>query len=341
MGTIIDAGRPPARVLIPATLDALLLPAADAGLRQLFGTTMGTCWSARFVPGLIDDAALLMAIQAALDVVVEQMSTWLPSSAISRFNDAPAGSRHTLPAGFVHVLRAALALARDSGGAYDPAVGALVDLWGYGPAGARTTLPSAEAIAAARACCGWRRLSFDDRRASLMQPGGLRLDLSSIAKGYAVDQVCEVLCAHGVEHFLVEIGGELRGLGCKPDGTPWWVDIERHDDDDHLAPLRVALHGLAVATSGDARRCFVADGRRCSHTLDPRSGWPIADTLASVTVLHPSCMLADGLATAIAVLGPSQGLEFAERRAIAARIVERADGVALERTTAAFRQMLE
>src|SRR3546814_577772 len=180
---------------------------------------------------------------------------------------------------FRDVLRSALALARDSGGAYDPTAAPLVDLWGFGPAPRVQVVPSEAAISAARAVVGWQRLPFDPVTRHVMQPGGLRLDLSAIAKGHGVDLVCAALRAHGIEHFLVEVGGELRGRGCKPDGLPWWVALE-HAQEEISAPVRIALHGLAVASSGDAFQHFTVNGRRYSHTLDPRSGWPVSNVLA-------------------------------------------------------------
>lgn len=314
----------PPRVLIPTALSDLPTPPpADAELRVLRGESMGTRWTVKLVAGDLPAARLASAIQAELDRVVAQMSSWLPASDLCRYNAASAGSWHALPEDFFTVLRAALALARDSEGAYDPAAGALVDLWGFGPSPRRAALPAPEEIAAALRHCGWRRLRFDEAGRRLEQPGGLRLDLSSIAKGHGVDLVCACLRALGVEHFLVEVGGELRGRGCKPDGMPWWVDVESPSGAEALPVTRVALHGLAVASSGDYLRAFEADGRRYSHTLDPRTGWPIAHGLAAVAVLHERCLDADALATALCVLGREAGLAYAERRGIAARFVQR------------------
>ncbi|HET8881742.1 MAG TPA: FAD:protein FMN transferase [Solimonas sp.] len=337
----MNVAAPPARILVPPVLDDLpRLPDAHAAVREWSGETMGTRWSVKCAPTGDVAPTVPLAIQQALDRIVGQMSTWLPSSELSVYNDAAAGRAFTLSAGFATVLDVALQLARDTGGAYDPSVGALVDLWGFGPAPRRTMPPSSQAIAAASARCGWRRLDFDAAQGRITQPGGLRLDLSSIAKGYGVDRVCDVLRASGIDHFLVEIGGELRGHGVKPDGLPWWVDIERTADDAAFTPLRIALHGLAVATSGDARRFFDADGTRHSHTIDPRSGRPIDDAVASVTVLHRECLHADALATAIAVMGVADGLAFAERRGLAARLVERRGAQTREHFTTAFAAML-
>lgn len=330
------------RVLIPPTLAELPpIPALDAGVWSLAGTTMGTHWRVRLVPAAFADRQQIEgAIQNVLDRLVLQMSTWLPQSELCRFNAAPADTPVLLSAEFAAVLTAALQVASDSGGAYDPTTAPLVDLWGFGPAPRSQAMPADAAISAARAAVGWQRLHFDSSSRCAIQPGGLRLDLSAIAKGYAVDRVCAVLRTHGVEHFLVEVGGELRGQGCKPDGLPWWVELERTLEET-CAPLRVALHGLAVASSGDALQHFTAGGRRYSHTIDPRSGWPVADALAGVTVLHCECMWADALATAIYVLGADAGFKYACERALAVRLLLRTDDGLHERMTPAFVAMLD
>jgi thiamine biosynthesis lipoprotein len=178
----------------------------------------------------------------------------------------------------------------------------------------------------------------------VLQPGGVQFDLSSVAKGFAVDRVSHALRDLGAADHLVEIGGELRGSGTKPDGSPWWVALDQPaagDAGDPACETIVALHGLSVATSGDAQRYFERDGRRWSHTIDPRTGRPVSDRLAAVTVLHPSCMRADALATALTVLGPDGGLDYATACGLAARfVIRRARGIE-ERITPAFAAMLE
>ncbi|ALD93712.1 Membrane-associated lipoprotein involved in thiamine biosynthesis [Cupriavidus gilardii CR3] len=172
----------------------------------------------------------------------------------------------------------------------------------------------------------------------------MSIDLCAIAKGYAVDAVSAWLSARGVSHHLVEIGGELRGEGVKPDGMPWWVELESPPAADDAAAdaarTVVALHGLSVATSGDYRRYFDSGGRRYAHTLDPRTGYPVSHALASVTVLHRRCMMADALSTALTVLGPEAGMAFATQRGIAARMLLRTPSGFTERMSPAFAAML-
>lgn len=306
-----------------------------AALDALRGETMGTRWSVKLAQDKPREA-LRRGIQRELDAVVGQMSPWKADSDLGRYNRAPASTWHTLPAEFAIVLEAALALARDSDGAYDPTVGPLVDLWGFGPAPRRGAAPSAETIAAARARVGWRRLRFDAANRRLQQPGGLQLDLCAIAKGRGVDRVAGWLHANGVADCLIEVGGELRACGTRPDGAPWRVGVERPAVGG--APLQtiVALRDLSIATSGDRWNAFDDGGLRYAHTIDPRTGRPAAHRLASVTVLARECMRADALATALGVLGPDTGLAWAQARGIAALFVLRGAPGLEERMTAAF-----
>lgn len=344
------------RVLIPTSLTAPPpTPAAGGRVRQWAGQTMGTTWSVSAV--LADDGAdsgddIKAAIEAVFANVIAQMSNWSETSDLSRFNRAPAGAWVTLPEEGFTVLQAALQVARDSGGAYDPSAGPLVDLWGFGPVGhvgARQTAPTVDDVARARQRCGWQRIEVDVPNRRARQPGGLALDFCAIAKGFAVDAVSRCLDAHGVTHHLVEIGGELRGQGLKPDGMPWWVELESpqaggHGRNAHGTPSTprtlVALLGLSIATSGDYRRYFEQDGRRFAHTIDPRTGYPAAHALASVTVIHRDCMLADAFSTALTVLGPQAGMEFARRHALAARFLVRTPRGFDELTSPAFAAML-
>lgn len=323
------------RVLIPLDIDP---PAPPAGGRvhELGGETMGTTWSVRLVAPDVP-AGLFAGITDALAQVIAQMSTWEPGSDLSRFNAAPAGTWQVLPDGLFTVLEQALALAEDSGGAFDPTIGPVVNLWGFGPEGGRS-VPAPDMIAAALGRCGWQRLLLDRYGKRALQPGGLHVDLSGIAKGYAVDLVARRVSEAGIAAYLVEIGGELRGQGVKPDGSPWWAALETPAG--IASETIVALHGLSAATSGDYRRFFMDDATRYAHTIDPRTGRPVAGDLASVSVLDPDCMRADGLATVLGVLGVEDGMVWARERKIAARFLSRDGADFVERTTPAFDAML-
>jgi thiamine biosynthesis lipoprotein len=339
-------------VLVPLDIDPAT-PAAGSRAQHLAGRSMGTDWSAQFLvpPQLAAATAdgLQAALQDELDAIVAQMSHWEPDSLLSRYNRAEAWTWHTLPPQFFDVIDYALQVQAASHGAYDPAAGALVGLWGFGPlrrydqAGFQAPAPDAVAAVLARRAAGQPVLDREGRR--LLQPGGLLLDLSAVAKGSAVDRLGACLARHGIQHYLVEAGGELRGAGVKLDGSPWWVALEGVPDGEPAASIPaavVALHGMAVATSGDYRRYYQHRNGRASHTLDPRSGAPIANGIASVTVLAPTCMAADALSTALTVLGLDAGLAFAEARALAARFLVRgADGALREHSSPAWRALLQ
>lgn len=274
------------------------------------------------------------ALQATLAAVIASMSQWEPTSALSHFNRAPAGEWQALPEDLTHVLDAALAVHRASAGAFDPAAGALSELWGFGAAGRRTDIPAAPAIAAALAVSGC--VAIERQGDATRRTARVLLDLSGIAKGYAVDALALCLRTLGHRDFLVEIGGEWVGSGVRPDAQPWWIALETPPG-IALAPFRVALHGLACATSGDYRR-FIPDGaRRLGHTLDPGTGRPIDNGVISVNVLALDCMTADAWATALTVLGPEKGLATAEREGLAARIMT---GDGQERLSSALSAML-
>lgn len=338
-------------VLVPLSID-LALPPGGSVLRKAAGRSMGTSWSAQMLipPGVAADFAadLETALQRELDEIVAQMSHWDDTSLLARYNRAPGGSWHALPPQFFDVIDFALQVHEDTAGAYDPAAGALVQLWGFGPTGRHDSagfqLPSPLEVASTLARRARAAPQLDRKERRLLQPGGAVLDFSSIAKGYGVDRLGSCLERHGVRHYLVEVGGELRGAGVKPDGEPWWVEIEGVPDaapSANPAQAVVALHGLAVATSGDYRSYFDYGRQRASHTLDPRSGHPIANRVASCTVVASTCMVADAMSTALTVMGAEAGVAFADARGIAARYLVRSDGGLREHVTAGWQELLQ
>lgn len=328
------------RVLVPALTTPPARPVGGS-VRAFDGKTMGTTWSAKAVlPATVDLAALEAMIQRALDAVVAQMSPWEPLSDLCRYNRAPAGSWIRLPEATLTVLRRAIEVAETSDGAFDPTLGALTDLWGFGPRPFSGAPPERDAVTALRETGGWKRLTLDGE--ALFQPGGLKLDLNGIAKGFGVDQAAAALDRAGVKSYLVEVGGELRGTGAKPDGQPWWVELERPPSANDAEKTLVALHDLSVATSGDYRRFFDHEGRRYAHTLDPATGAPVTHATVSVTVLATDCMSADAWATALTVMAPDAALAFAAKHDLAALIVSRAaTGGLEERLSPALRAMLD
>jgi thiamine biosynthesis lipoprotein len=207
-------------------------------------------------------------------------------------------------------------------------VGSLVELWGFGASGPRDGAPSAQNVEALVAVAGHRNLRLDSESLSVLKDTELALDFSSVAKGYGVDVVANWLQEQGVRRYLVEVGGEMRVSGLSHRGDAWQVAIEKPDSAIRTAAAGIALTDGAIATSGDYRNFFELDGRRYSHLIDPRTGWPVAHDLVSVTVIHPSAMLADAWATALTVLGAEAARVVAQQQGLAVYFIQR-DGESL------------
>lgn len=323
------------RIALPDQVDEAAVRAHDATLPMMTiqGQAMGTLWRIHATPPRdVAPMAIRHAVQRRLDALVAQMSHWEEVSELCRFNRLVPGAWAMLSLDFATVIQAALEIARASEGAFSPSIGALVDLWGFGPPGPVEAAPDAAAIAAVLPVSDWRLLDFELATRRLRQPGGLALDLSAIAKGYAVDAVMRDLAAMGIVHALVEVGGELSGRGLRPDGQPWWVDLELPSG-ACLAPLRVGLHGLSVATSGS----YV----RGAHNLDPRTGHPATGGVTACSVIHMSTMLADGWASALTVLPLETGMALATRMGMAVRWIVGEGASAREWLSPALLAMLE
>jgi len=312
---------------------------------KLSGPTMGTRYAVSIVGGRERDASDLRGqIDERLAAVNRRMSTYDPESELSRFNASGSTDWFEVSAETASVVRSALRLARESGGAYDPTVGPLVNLWGFGPGKRREAPPTVAEIAAAKMAVGSDRVEARvDPPALRKSSPGVYVDLSSIAKGHGVDAVAGLLEDAGVSAYLVEIGGEVRARGVKPNGRPWRIGVEKPDESPPVAgraPQRIVeLRDRSLATSGDYRNFFEHGGRRYSHTIDPTTGRPVKHGLATVTVLADACRDADGLATALLVLGPDAGYDWAVERGVAALFVSRTDADELvERTTPAWDQ---
>lgn len=309
----------------------------DRAVHTLYGETMGTRWRVCLVAGArVSLPPLHDAVQAVLDGIVAQMSTWEADSDISRYNRADAGSWQSLPRPFSDVLRCALEIADASGGAYDPTVGPLVDLWGFGAGGRGPRVPGAAEIEAVLARVGWQAIALRDDPPAVLQPGGVALDLSAIAKGHGVDALAACLRERGIDSALVDVGGELSGFGRKPDGTPWRILVEASPGVEDDAPCVLPLDGFAVATSGVHWHRFEHAGRAYAHTLDPRTGAPVEHAPAAVTVVADDAMRADAWATALTVMGLDEGFAFARAHGLAARFVAAGAGGDGVRTTPAF-----
>lgn len=314
------------RLAIPTHLSASLFAGRQraGALVRFGGETMGTDWS---VLAIDPPDQSLPAIETVFARIIDQMSNWEAASSISRFNAAPVGEWVPLPHDLLLVLCAGLDMAQLSGGAFDPAIGHIVGRWGFGP----------QAGSGDEHGPCWQAIEVDGDRAR--RHAHVALDLSGIAKGFAIDAVTQALLDCGVANFLVEVGGELRGAGVKPDLQPWWIDAETPPGLS-VPTLRVALSGLAVATSGDYRRFRMEAGRRLSHSIDPVRRMPMPEDVAAVTVLHDSAMWADAWATAITVMGMERGMALATRHGIAARLIRRIGKAGQDYLTPALAAML-
>ena len=299
---------------------------------------MGTVYSVRIVaptdePSL-DLQGLNEQIAARLDELEEHFSTYRPDSEISRFNALAGQGWFPVSPVFLDVLRQAESASGLSGGAFDPTVGPLVELWGFGAGEDSGLIPQREDLEQLLPSTGYMHLQLRETPPAVrrLRPG-VQLDFSAIAKGYAVDEIWELLSQAGLSDYLVEIGGEVRTRGVRADGGDWSIGIESPDGSGVTEAVR--LRDAAIATSGDYRNYFQYQGRRYSHLLDPRTGWPVAHDLTAVSVVSDTAAVADALATALLVLGPTDGLELAEREHIAARLVVRsADGLTILHTPA-------
>lgn len=281
---------------------------------QISGTKMGTSYNITVVADQPAPADLEQRIEAALDFIDQSMSTYKADSEISHFNAQSVAEPQMISPQFADVLDVSKLIWEQSAGAFDPTVGPLVDLWGFGPVPTDDLVPSDEQIAQALATVGYQHLSIDMQIISKAAP--IRLDLSAVAKGYAVDQVADLLEMLALPDYLVEIGGEMRLGGSNPKGQPWRIAVEMPAVIPQVQRV-IAAHDVAIATSGDYRNYFEQDGVRYSHTIDPRTGKPIGHSLASVTVVAETCAEADAWATALMVLGEEQGMVLAEELGLA------------------------
>jgi thiamine biosynthesis lipoprotein len=294
----------------------------DLVRHALNGPTMGTRWSALFfAPAAVDPGPVQTALQAAVDAVDAQMSTWKPDSALMHLNRSPVGEWLTLRLDLARVLALGLTIGRASGGAFDIGQGDAVRAWGFGPEGANPQAIRAAMEAPRRPA--HEVLEIDGVNVRKTAP--LTLDLNGIAKGHGVDRLAEVLRDHAIADALVGIDGEMRALGLRPDGTPWTIAVEAPDPGRRAAQSILTLQDAAVATSGDYRHWVTVQGRRLSHTMDPRRGAPLLASPAAVTVIAPTCAEADAWATALMVAGAEAGARMAEQAGLNALFLLRGD----------------
>lgn len=312
----------------------------------LDGETMGTVYSVKIVKGDLEKTHqsaddIKLSIDSLLNGVNLQMSTYLDTSEITRFNKYDKTDWFSISIDFAFVLKNSLRISKLSRGTFDITVGPLVNLWGFGPENRVTLIPSNKEIDERRKLTGFQKISVR------MNPPAVKkvmpemyLDLSAIAKGYGVDKVTALLENDGIRNFLVDIGGEISTRGINHQGQVWKIGVSTPDEEYGIQKV-IPLENKSVATSGDYRNYFEKDGIRYSHTIDPRTARPITHKLTSVTVLHDTCMIADAYATAIDVLGPDDGYNFAVNQELAVFMIVRDSDAFIEKMTPELEKILE
>jgi len=308
----------------------------------LQGRTMGTTYNIKVVATIeqVETLKLQQKIDAVLKQVNQEMSTYIPNSEISVFNQSKSIEPVEVSAGFARVLKESIRLGKLTEGKLDVTVGPLVNLWGFGPEQRPEVVPSEETLEATKKRVGLQNLVLEDNLLTKKIPD-LYVDLSTTAKGYGVDVIAELIESNGITNYLVEIGGEMRLKGFKNTGELWAIAIEKPLTNERSVQQVIIPKDNAVATSGDYRIYFEADGQRFSHIIDPATGKPIKHKLVSVTVIHPSSMTADGLSTSLMVMGMEQGMAFAVKNDLAALFIAKTENGFDEQFTVKFKQYLK
>ncbi|MGB0360068.1 MAG: FAD:protein FMN transferase [Endozoicomonas sp.] len=348
----------PAVVLIIAVLTVL---GARPRLYSFQGQIMGTTYNVSYVSDIFDHPVSIVSekVHAALVDVDKRMSTYKPDSELMQFNRSEVGKPFQVSPDLVELVVQAKGISNMSGGQYDITVGPLVNLWGFGPSGIEQGLvdsesvntpeflewmktqygkvPDLKSIAEAVDRVSYQHLKTDSNASTLTRELPLFVDLSSIAKGYGVDQAAKVLVAEGIDDFLVEVGGEVSVNGVKPNGQPWRLAVIGPEMGKNGMSVLVEPGDKSLATSGDYLNFFEVDGQRYSHTINPVTGWPEAKRVAEVAVIADTTARADALATMFMVIGDEKGLELANQLGIAARFAYYTGGSFETVTSEAFK----
>ena len=309
-------------------------------VEHIYGHTMGTTYNVKYPKvTAVDKAKVKQLIDKRLIHVNKLMSTYDPTSELSRFNQYRFEQPFAISPETRKVVLEAMRLGELSDGVLDVTVGPLVNLWGFGPTMRPESIPSQQDVDAVRAYTGLDKLTVVKDGLVKAHPQ-LYVDLSTIAKGYGVDVVAELLEEQGVESYLVEIGGEMRVKGDKGNGSEWLIAIEKPVSDARAVQKIISIGDNAIATSGDYRNYYEQDGVRYSHLIDPRTGKPIQHNTVSVTVIYPSSMTADGMATAFNVMGWESAIALAEQNDLAVFIVKREGDSFVEYSSPAFESLV-
>ncbi|MBU3917668.1 FAD:protein FMN transferase [bacterium] len=313
-------------------------------LIEFSGLALGTTYSIKIanLPDKIPPGSLNKEIDSLLKEIEASMSIFPSSSEISQFNQYTKTDWFRISPQILEVIKESIRISKLSDGAFDITTGGLIDLWGFGKKVTLNTIPDSEKIRELKSHIGYEKIITMENPAAIRKKDpNLAINLSAIAKGFAVDKVAELFGKKGIPNYLVEIGGEIRTGGFKQGKKLWVVAIERPEKERRTFQRIVKMKNNGMATSGDYRNFFEINQQRFSHTLDPETGRPVVNNLASVSVIHDSCMTADALATAFMVLGEKDALSLAEHENLAVFIIVRTKKGLEERMSSAFKLFLE
>lgn len=321
----------------------ILLSCQDNTYLKLQGMTMGTTYHITFEAHQVDSEAMHNAIDQRLEEINQRMSTYISDSELMLLNAAPSGECFAVSTDTLAVIADAMRINQLTDGAFDPGLGPLIELWGFDRKDTNNRIPSAEEIAHHKTQLSFSESKLDyDNSCITKGSDHLFINLSAIAKGYAVDAIAELMeQQYAIQNYLVEVGGEVKVKGVNGRGVPWSIAIESPTTGNRAVQKIINPGIMGVATSGDYRNYFERDGKRYSHTIDPVTGYPIEHSLASVTVVHPSTMTADGLATALMVLGEEKGMKLAEQHGWAVFMIVKDSQGFKELSSTAFEQYLK
>lgn len=330
-------------IILLVGCDTKAPPQPGPRMLDFSGPTMGTQYHIKVLDVPEGDAAVQLkrTVEQRLDQLNGMMSTYDSSSDVSLFNNSESVQWENVPDELAQVVGEAVHTGLMTEGAFDITCGPLVDLWGFGPDPRNPDrIPTDQQIAEAKARIGLKKIEYQlDPHAIRKTIPELRIDLSGVAKGFAVDQIALLFRSLGIASFLVDIGGEVRAQGINPDGKPWRIGIEPPLPGVRQVQRVVELTDMAMATSGDYRNYFEHDGVRYSHIIDPRTGRPIHHRLVSVSVVDPTCARADALATGLMVLGPEEGYRLAKEQELAVLMIVKTDTGFCEKMTPEFERI--
>jgi len=287
---------------------------------KLHGSTMGTTYNIQYVNNdeSINKDMLLNETDDLLNSIDLLMSTWRSDSELSQINNRPVGEWLSVSANTLYVLELALSISKKTHGAFDVTLEPLIEIWGFASNEVKKSIPDPKSIKYALKNIGYEHLEIDHDKGMIKKRMPIRINLSAIAKGYAVDKIAEHFDTKGIKAYLIEVGGELRLKGNKSNYAKWKVAIETPLIDKRKSFQQMNITNRAIATSGDYRNFYEINGKRYSHTIDPVTGYTVTHGLASVTVISQTAAYADAIATALMVMGPDKGYHFCEKYKIPA-----------------------